>query len=82
MQKRKFRSRPSRANSSNVKYTFHSYGSVFSFDPYRIIEDDRRTNEAGWFDKIRQLDMYKDEVRMANVAHVYIMDEKGNQVAP
>lgn len=79
MQKRKFRSRPSRSSSS-IRYTFHSYGSVFKFDPFRIIEDDRRPNEAGWFDRLRMLDFYKDEVRMANAKHVYILDETGQEV--
>lgn len=79
MKQRKFRSRPVR--TSNVRYTFHSYGSVFFFDPFRIIEDDRKVNEAGWFDKVRMLDFYKDEVRMAKLPHVYILDEKGQEVA-
>jgi len=78
MQKRKFRSRPNRGG--RIKYTFHSYGSVFQFDPFRMIEDDRCPNEAGWFDRIRMLDMYKDEVRMANVKHVFILDESGKEV--
>lgn len=79
MQQRRFRSRPNRGGSS-VRYTFHSYGSVFSFDPARIIEDDRRPNEAGWFDKVRMLDFYKDEVRMANKPHVFILDNNGEEV--
>lgn len=79
MQQRRFRSRPNRTASS--AYTFHSYGTVFPFDPFRIVEDDRRPNEAGWFDKVRMLDFYKDEVRMANKRHVYILNEQGQEVA-
>lgn len=80
MQKRKFRSRPNRSGSRK-KFTFHSYGAVHPFDPFKIIEDDRRINEAKWFDRVRQLDFYKDEVRMANCAHVYILDDKGEEVS-
>lgn len=77
MQKRKFRSRPARSGGSRVRYTFHSYGTSYSFDPYTIIEDDRLLNEAGYFERVRQLDLYKDEVKMANLPHVYIRDETG-----
>lgn len=84
MQKRNFRNRPNRANNnygrSRVAYTFHSYGSVYSFDPYAIVEDDRVTNEMGWFEKVRQLDLYKQEVRMASQPHVYILDNTGKRV--
>ncbi len=77
MQKRKFRSRPARSGGSRIRYTFHSYGTSYSFDPFKIIEDDRLLNEAGYFERVRQLDLYKDEVRMANLSHVYIRDETG-----
>lgn len=77
MQKRKFRSRPT---GGGRKFTFHSYGSVYPFSPFRIIEDDRLINEAGWFDRVRQLDFYRDEVRMANAKHVFILDDTGREV--
>jgi len=78
MQKRKFRRRPT--TSGSKRFTFHSYGSVYSFAPFRIVEDDRRINEAGWFDRVRQLDLYRDEVRMANAKHVFILDDQGYEV--
>lgn len=74
-QKRRFRSRPGQRNS--VRYTFHSYGTHFSFDPHRLIEDDRVPNEANWFDKTKMLDFYIREVRGANLPHVYIRDNTG-----
>ncbi len=77
--RRRFRSRPSRP--SNVRFTFHSYGTHFSFDPYQIVEDDRLVNEANWFDRVKMLDLYKAEVRAANGAsHVFILDDQGNKI--
>jgi len=63
-------------------YTFHSYGTHVSFDPSRIISDDRIVNEANMFESIQMLDFYKHEVRMANVPHVYILDNMGNKISP
>lgn len=80
MQKRRFRNRPNNRGGSRRTFMFCSYGSVFPFDPFRIIEDDRRVNEMNWFDKVRQIDFYKDEVRMANRPDVYILDDSGNEV--
>lgn len=72
--------RRTRQPRNDVKYTFHSYGTHFSFNPYWIVEDDRSPNETGWFDKTTLLNMYRKEVRMANAPHVYILDEKGQVV--
>lgn len=78
--KRRIRQRPQR-HFNNVFYTFHSYGTFIRFNPERIIEDDRVINEANWFERMTMLDMYKDEVRMANgTKHVYILDNKGATV--
>lgn len=78
MKKRVFRKRP----ENRLSYTFHSYGSVHSFDPHRIIEDDRIVNEAGWFESMTMLELYKAEVKMANSPHVYILDNMGNPLNP
>jgi hypothetical protein len=77
--KRRIRQRPQR-NRDNVFYTFHSYGTYHRFNPNRLIEDDRVINEANWFERMTMLEMYKDEVRMANASHVYILDNKGEVV--
>ena len=78
--KRRIRQRPQR-QQNYVFFTFHSYGASLRFNPERIIEDDRVINEANWFERMTMLDMYKDEVRMANGApHVYILDNKGEVV--
>lgn len=76
--KRKFRARPNRRNSA--KFTFHSYGTHFAFDPYRIVEDDRLVNEMNWFERVRMIDLYKDEVRAAKSKHVFILDSNGDEV--
>lgn len=77
--KRVVRKRP----QSRVKsYTFHSYGTHFSFDPFRIVTDDRIVNEANMFESVTMLDLYKTEVRMANSPHVYILDYMGNEISP
>lgn len=65
---------------SNIRYTFHSYGTQYSFDPYKIISDDRIVNEANYFEKMTQLDFYKNEVRMSNEPHVYILSNTGTEV--
>lgn len=77
--KRRFRSRPSRAGSG-VMFTFHSYGTHYSFDPEKIITDDRIVNEANYFESMTQLEFYKNELRATNAKHVYILDNKGNEV--
>jgi len=76
MKKRVFRKRP----ESRMRYTFHSYGAVFPFDPSRFVTDDRIVNEAGQFESMTMLDMYKEEVRMASEPHVYIVDNMGNHL--
>lgn len=76
MQKRVFRKRP----ENRLKYTFHSYGTHASFDPFRVINDDRIVNEANMFESMSMLDFYKAEVKMANLPHVYILDHMGNQL--
>lgn len=65
---------------NRIKYTFHSYGVHHSFDPNRIINDDRIVNEANMFESMTMLDFYKAEVRNANLPHVYILDNKGNNI--
>jgi len=78
--KRKFRVR---RNNQNVRYTFHSYGSHISFNPYRYIEDDRTVDESRWFERVNMLEFYKREVRAASVddaRHVYILDNEGKVV--
>lgn len=65
----------------SIQYTFHSYGVHHSFYPNRIINDDRIVNEANMFESMTMLDFYKAEVRNANLPHVYILDNKGNNVS-
>lgn len=76
MKKRVFRKRP----ESRLRYTFHSYGVAHPFDPSRIITDDRIVNEAGQFESMTMLDMYKSEVRIADASHVFILDNMGNRI--
>jgi len=71
-----------RKRQNTKKYTFHSYGTHFSFDPCRIISDDRIINEAKMFESVQMLDFYKQEVKMANSPHVYILDYMGNEISP
>lgn len=77
--KRRFRSRTA-GGGSNIRYTFHSYGTHLSFDPHKVVADDRIVNEANYFENMSQLELYKSEVKMANAAHVYILDNKGQEV--
>ena len=70
-----------RRSGNKVFFTFHSYGSVYRFAPFDFITDDRVLNEVGQFESMSQLDFYKNEVRMAGLPHVYILDNKGERVA-
>ena len=76
--KYKVRVRPNRSKSK--EYTFHSYGTYHTFNPHRIIEDDRIINEANEFERLSMLDFYKNEVRDWNASHVYILNERGETV--
>lgn len=79
----KRRVRSNRNQSSGVRYTFHSYGTHVSFNPFTIIYDDRIVNEANYFESMPQLDFYKHEVRAAKNCgqkHVYITDNFGNEL--
>lgn len=67
-------------SKNRAKFTFHSYGTHVSFDPFRIINDDRIVNEANMFESTTMLNFYKTEVKTANLPHVYILDNKGNTV--
>jgi hypothetical protein len=80
--KRRYRNRGDNRGSS-TRFTFHSYGTHFSFDPHRVIADDRIVNEANYFENLPQLEFYKNEVRAARhlgQKHVYILDSKGQEV--
>ena len=82
--KKRVRSTNQNGYYRSKRYTFHSYGSVYTFNPFKIITDDRIVNEANYFESMPALDFYKNEVRMARKAgqhHVYILDEKGEEVA-
>lgn len=76
---RKFRSRPTRAGSGKM-FTFHSFGTHYSFDPEKVITDDRIVNEANYFESMTQLEFYKNEVRATDAKHVYILDNRGQEV--
>lgn len=78
MKKRVFKKR----TGDRKKFTFHSYGTHISFEPFDLITDDRIVNEANMFETMTRLDMYRQEVKMANCSHVYILDNKGNVVHP
>jgi len=69
-----------RNNRKKMKYTFHSYGTYHSFSPYDFIEDDRVVDESGSFERVNMLEFYKREVKAANLPHVYILDNKGNEL--
>lgn len=62
-------------------YTFHSYGTHFSFNPSRFIQDDRFVNESGEFETMKMLQFYKNEVKMAKCPHVYILTDKGEELS-
>jgi len=67
--------------SGNKKFfTFHSYGSVFSFAPFDFVTDDRLVNETGHYESLSKLDFYRSEVRAANLPHVYILDNTGQEM--
>lgn len=67
--------------SGNKKFfTFHSYGTHFKFAPFDFIDDDRIVNETGQFESMSQLDFYRNEVRMADSPHVYILDNTGQEL--
>lgn len=74
--KRVMRPRP----QSRMRYTFHSYGTSIAFDPFRVITDDRIVNEANMFESMTMLELYKAEVKMSDLPHVYILDNMGNRV--
>gem|GEM_PF-5252791 len=69
-----------RPEKKKKNYTFHSYGTHLSFNPERIIEDDRFINEANEFERVRMIDFYKKEVEIANCPHVYILDDRGSEI--
>jgi len=67
--------------SGNKKFfTFHSYGTHHKFSPFDFITDDRIMNEIGQYEAMSQLEFYRNEVRMANEPHVYILDNKGHEL--
>ena len=76
MKKRIYR----KPHRSRLRFTFHSYGTSLSFDPFDIIEDDRVVNEANFFESMTRLELYKNEVRAAKANHVYILDNTGKVV--
>ena len=58
-------------------FTFHSYGTHISFAPFDFTTDDRILNEVGEYESMTKLDFYRNEVRMSNESHVYILDHTG-----
>ena len=79
----KRRVRSNKNETSGLRYTFHSYGTQFPFNPFKTIYDDRIVNEANYFESMSQLDFYKHEVRSAKNCgqkHVYILDNLGNEL--
>jgi len=75
-QKRVFKKR----SGSKKRFTFHSYGTHITFTPFDFITDDRIVNEVGQYESMSQLDFYRDEVRMANCPHIYILDNTGQEL--
>lgn len=66
--------------NKKMLFTFHSYGTHIEFAPFDFITDDRLVDESGNFVSISKLDFYRDEVLMANVPHVYILDNTGQEL--
>jgi hypothetical protein len=77
--KRVFKQR-SGGNNKKKAFTFHSYGTHYSFNPFDWITDDRIVNEVGQFESMTQLDFYKNEVLMADCDHVFILDNNGQKM--
>lgn len=58
-----------------MKYEFYNSGTVFSFNPSRVVYDIRETNK-----KCNALDFHSELVREANRLDCFITDDKGKVI--